>query len=79
MERLPDTKAGLLIRTDFADQDAWDAVLEAVATPSEEGFLANLWVVEDPAYREATVEQLTALAPEWALLDGLAGFHLLGR
>jgi hypothetical protein len=68
MERLPDIKAGLLIRTDFADQDAWDAVLEAVATPSEEGFLANLWVVEDPAYREATVEQLTALAPEWALL-----------
>ncbi|WP_328609841.1 hypothetical protein OG943_12155 [Amycolatopsis sp. NBC_00345] len=45
MERLPDTKAGLLIRTDFADQDGWDAV-----------------------YRDATVEQLTARAPEWALL-----------
>ncbi|WP_329061452.1 DUF6924 domain-containing protein [Amycolatopsis sp. NBC_01480] len=68
MERLPDIHFGLLIRTDFADQDAWDAVLEAVKTPSEDGFRASLRVVEDPAYRDATVEQLVALAPEWALL-----------
>ncbi|SEO84762.1 DUF6924 domain-containing protein [Amycolatopsis saalfeldensis] len=68
MERLPDIHTSLLIRTDFTDQDAWDAVLEAVRTPSEEGFLANLHVVEDPAYRDASAGQLVALAPEWALL-----------
>src|SRR6185503_12588861 len=40
----------------------------AVTTPIEEDFLPDLHVVDDPAYRDATADQLVALAPEWALL-----------
>ncbi|MET7998704.1 hypothetical protein ABZU76_48350 [Amycolatopsis sp. NPDC005232] len=68
MDRLPDLQTSLLIRTDFADPAGWDAVCTAVTTPIEEDFLPDLHVVDDPAYRDATADQLVALAPEWALL-----------
>ena len=64
MNSLPQTDATLLVRTDFSDQVAWQALLSAVATPTEDGFLANLHVLDDPAYRDLTAEQLVALAPE---------------
>jgi hypothetical protein len=62
---LPETSHGaLVIRTDFSDDSAWAAIWEAVTAPSEEGFLANVDPVNEPAYRDLTAEHLTALLPE---------------
>lgn len=63
MKSLPQADATLLVRTDFSDQAAWQALLSAVATPTEDGFLANLHIVDDPAYRDMAAEDLVALAP----------------
>jgi hypothetical protein len=63
MKSLPEADATLLIRTDFSDQTAWQTLLSAVAIPTEDGFLANLHIVDDPAYRDLTAEELVALAP----------------
>jgi hypothetical protein len=58
----------LLVRTDFSDEEAWQALRTAVTTPSEEDFLANIQIVDDPAYRDLTSEQVAALAPGERLL-----------
>lgn len=57
-----------LVRTDFSDQEAWQALLTAVMTPNEDDFLANIHVVDDPACRDLTSEQVAALAPAHSLL-----------
>jgi hypothetical protein len=53
----------LLIRTDFSDQEAWQALRTAVTTPNEDDFLANVHLVDDPENRDLTSEQIAALAP----------------
>jgi len=66
MNKLPKagTDKSLLLRTDFSDDAAWTALCEAVQIPSEEGFLAGLDYLSDPAYKSLTVEQLLALNPK---------------
>jgi hypothetical protein len=61
---LPQTSSTLLIRTDFSDQAAWQALRTAVTAPNEDEFLADLHFVDDPAYGDLTPEQIVALAPE---------------
>ncbi|AVZ71603.1 hypothetical protein SLUN_04765 [Streptomyces lunaelactis] len=68
MKSLPQAEATLLIRTDFSDQAAWEALQTAVATPQEEDFLAYVDIVDDPAYRDLTSEQVTSLAADGELL-----------
>jgi hypothetical protein len=68
MRSLPQSDETLLIRTDFSDQEGWEALRTAVGTPDEDDFLANLHIVDDPAYRDATAEQLAALLPPDSLL-----------
>ncbi|MGW0856634.1 DUF6924 domain-containing protein [Streptomyces sp. NPDC002690] len=65
MKDLPQSEATLLIRTDFADEAAWQDLRTAVTTPADEDddFLAMLHIVDDPAYRDLTAEQIVALAP----------------
>ena len=63
METLPISDNSLLLRTDFADDAAWTALCEAVRVPSEDGFLAGVDCISDPAFDGLTVEQLIALAP----------------
>ena len=47
--RLPDTSDSLVIRTDYSDDAAWDAVRAAMRAPSEgDGFQANVAFVSDP-------------------------------
>ncbi len=65
---LPRTDATLLIRTDFSDTAAWQAVHTAIMTPNEDDFLANVHVVDDPAYRDLTTEQVVSLPPAEAFL-----------
>lgn len=64
MKNIPSSEGETpLVRTDFSDQGAWEALVTAVTTPNEDEFLANLHIVDDPAYRDLTSEQVVALAP----------------
>lgn len=60
--KLPTYLATPLIRTDFSDDRAWLAMLDAVTQTSPEGFVAVLSVVDDRAFENAQIEQLAALA-----------------
>jgi hypothetical protein len=48
----------VLVRTWFADDSAWESLIRSVQTPSEEGFLANLILVNDPALAGLSAEGL---------------------
>ncbi|ONH26270.1 hypothetical protein BL253_25345 [Pseudofrankia asymbiotica] len=50
-----------MIRTDFSDDDAWEAVCAASVATSPEGFEAHLLFISDPAFADLTVEQVMAL------------------
>ncbi|MER5601561.1 hypothetical protein [Streptomyces sp. NPDC002265] len=63
LKSLPQTESTLLIRTDFSDQAAWEALRTAATTPDDEEFVADVHVVDDPAYSDLTTEQIVALAP----------------
>ncbi|WP_407642486.1 DUF6924 domain-containing protein [Actinomadura craniellae] len=54
----------LLLRTDFSDQGVWEAVCVAIGTPNEDGFVASVGVLDDPAYRDLTTDQILTLLPE---------------
>lgn len=63
LKSLPRTDDTLLIRTDFSDNSAWQALRREITTPNEDGFLANVHIVDDPAYRDVTTEEVVSLAP----------------
>ncbi len=44
----PSDLATPLLRTDYSDERAWQALLQHISVPSPEGFLATITVVEDP-------------------------------
>jgi hypothetical protein len=60
---LPSSPIPLLVRTAFGDDAAWASLLAGVATPSEEGFLGNVEVVDVRAHQDASPERLRALLP----------------
>ena len=62
MKPLPKTALSLVLRTDFSDDAAWDAVCAAIQQPNEDGFQAYVDCISDPVYAGLTVEQLLALA-----------------
>ena len=64
MTTLPTTAGTPVLRTDFSDQTAWEALLTVIATPDEDDFRAYVEFVEDTAHRDLTPEQLLALVPE---------------
>ncbi|GHA70984.1 MULTISPECIES: DUF6924 domain-containing protein [Streptomyces] len=66
LKSLPLTDDTPLIRTDFSDNAAWQALHTAIMTPNEDGFLAHLHIVDNPAYRDVTTEQVVSLAPAGA-------------
>ncbi|MFE9429061.1 DUF6924 domain-containing protein [Kitasatospora sp. NPDC006697] len=53
----------LLIRTDYTDQAGWDELRTLLATPSEEGFLAEVELVEREDYADLPVDRLLDLLP----------------
>ena len=61
MSLLPYTPCALVLRTDFSDDVAWDAVRRASIAPSSDGFAATVTFVSDPAFAGVTAEQVTAL------------------
>jgi hypothetical protein len=50
--------ASVLVRTWFGDDSAWESLVLEVQTPSDEGFLANVAVVNDPAFKGLSAEAL---------------------
>lgn len=62
MKPLPKTNQSLVLRADFSDDAAWDAVGAAIQEPNEDGFKAYVDCVSDPDYAGLTAEQLIALA-----------------
>ena len=64
MRPLPQRQAALVIRTDFSDDQAWEAIGAAILQLTEEGFGAQVELVDDAAYRGVTKEQLLNLVPE---------------
>ena len=54
----------LLLRTDFSDEAAWDALCATIDEPDADGFYASVDCVSDPAYDGLTVAQLVGLASQ---------------
>lgn len=61
MLTLPDTPYTLVLRTDFSDEEAWDAVCAASMAPSVDGFAASLAFVSHPAFADLSPQQVAAL------------------
>jgi hypothetical protein len=62
MPTLPQTPDTPLVRTDFSDAAAWVALVEAISTPSDEGFHARVSIVDDLAFAGSSPEDLAAAA-----------------
>jgi hypothetical protein len=82
MKPLPQTKNAPAVRTDLSDEQAWKHVCAAMQKPTDDdGFVANLDLVDDPEYDGLTADQLqSALSGEarWPfalLIDRTALLH----
>ncbi|WP_410671582.1 DUF6924 domain-containing protein [Amycolatopsis sp. cmx-4-68] len=70
MTSLPSTP--VLVRTWFGDNGAWQALAREVATPSEDGFSANVTLVDDPAFAGLSPEALRAAQTAGPIVSFLA-------
>ncbi len=61
MKNLPNSEKSLLIRTSFGDDDAWAEVLDLINAQTDEGFRAQVEVVNDRSFDGATAEALNGL------------------
>ncbi|MGW0763804.1 DUF6924 domain-containing protein [Streptomyces sp. NPDC002814] len=57
MKQLPCTLEALVVRTDFSADGAWDALRAALYSPSKDGFLADVALVDDRKYEGLTPAQ----------------------
>jgi hypothetical protein len=64
MKPIPETEYALVLRTDFSDQAAWDALRVEIQKPvTPFGFRAYVEFLDDVAYADITKEQLLKLFP----------------
>jgi hypothetical protein len=63
MRPIPATENTLVLRTDFSDESAWQALCASIYDPEDE-FSPCLDFVSDPAYNGLTAEQLPGLVSE---------------
>jgi hypothetical protein len=63
MKQLPCPSAALVVRTDFSADGAWDAVREALHSPSADGFWPNVALVDDRQYEGLGPDQVLGLVP----------------
>jgi hypothetical protein len=69
MINLPPTTDTPLVRTDYSDDSTWLKLVETVRTPSADGFLASVQIVEDPNLAGAAAGELASnYAKQHALL-----------
>lgn len=62
----------VLVRTWFGDDEAWESLLRAVRTPSDEGFLAVVVPVDDAAFEGLSAEELAAKQTAGPIVSFLA-------
>jgi uncharacterized protein DUF6924 len=62
MKKCPDTQNAPVLRTDFSDQAAWDAIREEILKPVD-GFYANVDFIDDPDFAGVSNEALMDLIP----------------
>jgi len=55
---VPPGESVLLIRTDFSDEVTWQTIVTATAQESNDGFLANVTIINDKAWTDATVQDI---------------------
>jgi len=60
MKKIPKTKDSLVLRTDFSDESAWQAICATIQQPVGD-FRAYVDFLSDPEYDGLTVVQLTKL------------------
>ncbi|MFE3853058.1 DUF6924 domain-containing protein [Streptomyces griseorubiginosus] len=63
MHQLPRTLEALVVRTDFSVGGAWDALRAALHSPSNDGFLANVALVDDRRFEGLTPGPALDLIP----------------
>ncbi|MEU5397514.1 DUF6924 domain-containing protein [Streptomyces tibetensis] len=63
MRQFPCTLEALVVRTDFSAEGAWGALQAALFSPSKDGFLANVALVDDRQYEGLTPGQALDLIP----------------
>lgn len=68
-EPLPDTRNTPVIRTDFEDDAAWKRICDLVRQPihdrlSGQEFYAYVDFVENPKFRDLSVQELLAIVPQ---------------
>jgi hypothetical protein len=62
MKHIPDTHNALVLRTDFSDAAAWEAICAAIQKPHG-AFKAFVDFVNDSEYNSIAIEQVLALVP----------------
>ena len=55
---VPPGESVLLIRTDFTDEVSWQKIITASKQESNKGFLANITIINDKAWTNATVQDI---------------------
>jgi hypothetical protein len=63
MKYIPNTDNALVLRTDFSDAAAWEALCAAIEEPVGE-FKAYVEFVSDPVFDSISLEQLLSLVPK---------------
>jgi hypothetical protein len=63
MKQLPETENPLVLRTDFSNQTAWEAICQTIRQPVT-GFYAYVEFVDEAGYAALTKAQLLALIPD---------------
>lgn len=63
MKQIPETENALVLRTDFSDDAAWEAVCKAIKKPVGE-FQAYVDFLNEPEYNEIGIDQLISLIPQ---------------
>ncbi len=64
MKEIPETKESLVVRTDFSDDMAWQALCDAIQEPvGDFGFRAHVDFLGDPEYDGLAPDQLRSLMP----------------
>ncbi|MEO8612986.1 MAG: hypothetical protein ABI690_34150 [Chloroflexota bacterium] len=59
MKPIPETLKSLVLRTDFSNDAVWDALCEAIQTPtSDDGFRAVVEFVSDRDFEGISIEQV---------------------
>ena len=64
MKNLPETSDSPVLRTDFSDDAAWEAVCDEIRQPSAEGFEAYVEFIDDRAFEGLSKQPLLAAIPE---------------